>query len=77
MSSRVFRPKTIAALDRDCYCAPVASNRDTALFRRVAKRLLTNVHPIISRPTSNLTGVNIFADVLNPKRQELLHERFR
>jgi putative ABC transport system substrate-binding protein len=31
----------------------------------------------ISRPTSNLTGVNIFADVLNPKRQELLHERFR
>jgi putative tryptophan/tyrosine transport system substrate-binding protein len=28
----------------------------------------------ISRPTSNLTGVNIFADVLNPKRQELLHE---
>jgi putative tryptophan/tyrosine transport system substrate-binding protein len=28
----------------------------------------------IRRPTSNLTGVNIFAEVLNPKRQELLHE---
>jgi putative ABC transport system substrate-binding protein len=28
----------------------------------------------ISRPTSNVTGVNIFADVLTPKRQELLHE---
>jgi putative tryptophan/tyrosine transport system substrate-binding protein len=27
-----------------------------------------------SRPTSNVTGVNIFADVLTPKRQELLHE---
>jgi len=26
------------------------------------------------RPTSNLTGINIFADVLSPKRQELLHE---
>jgi putative ABC transport system substrate-binding protein len=26
------------------------------------------------RPTSNLTGVNIFAEVLTPKRQELLHE---
>src|SRR5262249_61682029 len=28
----------------------------------------------ISRPTSNVTGINIFADVLTPKRQELLHE---
>jgi putative tryptophan/tyrosine transport system substrate-binding protein len=28
----------------------------------------------ISRPTSNVIGVNIFADVLTPKRQELLHE---
>jgi putative ABC transport system substrate-binding protein len=26
------------------------------------------------RPTSNLTGINIFAEVLTPKRQELLHE---
>src|SRR5262245_2179897 len=26
------------------------------------------------RPTSNLTGVNILAEVLTPKRQELLHE---
>jgi putative ABC transport system substrate-binding protein len=26
------------------------------------------------RPTSNLTGINIFVDVLTPKRQELLHE---
>jgi putative ABC transport system substrate-binding protein len=26
------------------------------------------------RPTSNLTGINIFADMLTPKRQELLHE---
>jgi putative ABC transport system substrate-binding protein len=26
------------------------------------------------RPTSNLTGINIFANVLTPKRQELLHE---
>jgi hypothetical protein len=28
----------------------------------------------ISRPTSNLTGLNIFSEVLTPKRQELLHE---
>ncbi len=28
----------------------------------------------IRRPTSNLTGVNIFAEVLTPKRQELLRE---
>ena len=26
------------------------------------------------RPTSNLTGINIFAEALTPKRQELLHE---
>jgi ABC-type uncharacterized transport system substrate-binding protein len=26
------------------------------------------------RPTSNLTGINIFADMLTPKRQELLRE---
>jgi putative ABC transport system substrate-binding protein len=26
------------------------------------------------RPTSNLTGINIFVEVLTPKRQELLHE---
>jgi putative ABC transport system substrate-binding protein len=26
------------------------------------------------RPTSNLTGINMFATSLNPKRQELLHE---
>jgi putative tryptophan/tyrosine transport system substrate-binding protein len=26
------------------------------------------------RPTSNLTGLNTFSDVLTPKRQELLHE---
>src|SRR6516225_5951520 len=26
------------------------------------------------RPTSNLTGINVFAEVLTPKRQELLHE---
>jgi len=26
------------------------------------------------RPTSNLTGINIFADALTPKRQELLRE---
>jgi putative ABC transport system substrate-binding protein len=28
----------------------------------------------ISRPTANLTGLNIFSEVLTPKRQELLHE---
>ena len=28
----------------------------------------------IGRPTSNLTGINIFAEALTPKRQELLHE---
>ena len=27
-----------------------------------------------SRPTSNLTGINIFAETLSPKRQELLRE---
>jgi len=32
------------------------------------------VHLVASRPTSNVTGINIFADVLTPKRQELLHE---
>ena len=26
------------------------------------------------RPTGNVTGLNIFAEVLTPKRQELLHE---
>jgi putative ABC transport system substrate-binding protein len=26
------------------------------------------------RPTGNLTGLNVFAEVLTPKRQELLHE---
>jgi putative tryptophan/tyrosine transport system substrate-binding protein len=26
------------------------------------------------RPTSNVTGLNVFAEVLTPKRQELLHE---
>jgi len=26
------------------------------------------------RPTGNVTGLNVFAEVLTPKRQELLHE---
>src|SRR5205807_105415 len=26
------------------------------------------------RPTANVTGLNVFAEVLTPKRQELLHE---
>jgi putative ABC transport system substrate-binding protein len=26
------------------------------------------------RPTANVTGLNVFAEVLSPKRQELLHE---